>query len=480
MLGPIVCGFLATYEWRYGFAAAGVGMLAGLVQYRLMDRHLGAAGVAPVAAVSPVFRARAWVIILAVVAAAFVLLWAGAAGLVEFDALWLARGTTAALAVGTLAYFSYLFVAGRLTSLERRRVLVILVLVMASAVFWSGYEQFGSSLNLFADRYTIRDFGSFEIPTSWFQSLNSLFLILLAPFFSMFWLWLARRHLEPSAPAKFAFGLILLGLGFVVMMGAATFVAAGQQVLPTWLVFTYLLHTMGELALSPVGLSAMTTLAPRRFSGQMMGMWFLCMALGSAAAGLIAGSFDTEALETWPSQYGHIVWITVGCGACCCCSRSRCVVSSLRTVTTDERQRAAAAADRQSDGARSRIVGVAGGRQRVPRSVRRAHRRCIDSGRRDLDGRAAPLAQLEHPREQHGADDRIGWRVARGRRDLHDPGARFARLLGGIRLLVGQRHRGPRRLARRAVHDPAAAHLDRRSAARVSRRHRDCRGVEGR
>jgi proton-dependent oligopeptide transporter, POT family len=188
------------------------------------------------------------------------------------------------------------------------------VLVLASAVFWSGFEQFGSSLNLFAERFTIREFGGFEIPTTWFQSLNPLFLIALAPLYSMFWVRLARRHLEPSAPAKFGFGLLLLALGFVVMIGAAKLVAAGNSVLPTWLVLTYLFHTMGELALSPVGLSAMTTLAPRRFVGQMMGMWFLCTALGSAVAGLVAGSFDTEALDAWPARYTQIVLITAGVG----------------------------------------------------------------------------------------------------------------------------------------------------------------------
>jgi proton-dependent oligopeptide transporter, POT family len=314
VLGPIVCGFLAAYEWRYGFAAAGFGMLLGLVQYRLMQEFLGSAGLAPATAPSSQFRARSWSVIAIVVVAAFALLYAGVNGLVSFDAVTLAQRTTAALVAGTLAYFAYLFVAGRLTPLERRRVLVILVLVLASAVFWAGFEQFGSSLNLFAERYTLREVVGFEIPTSWFQSLNPFFLIVLAPFFSMFWIWLARRHLEPSAPAKFAFGLILLGCGFVVMIGAAALVAQGQQVLPTWLIFTYLFHTMGELALSPVGLSAMTKLAPRRFVGQMMGMWFLCTALGSAVAGLIAGSFDTEALETWPWQYTQIALIAVGCG----------------------------------------------------------------------------------------------------------------------------------------------------------------------
>jgi POT family proton-dependent oligopeptide transporter len=252
--------------------------------------------------------------VIGVVAVAAGLLAAGVTGLVVFDAVLLVRGTTAALAMGTLAYFAYLFVAGRLTSGERRNVVVILVLVLASAVFWAGYEQFGSSLNLFAERYTIRDVGSFEVPTSWFQSLNPLFLIALAPLFSMLWISLARRRVEPSAPAKFGIGLILLGLGFAVMVGAATFVADGFRVGPTWLMSTYFLHAAGELALSPVGLSAMTTLAPRRFVGQMMGMWFMCTALGSAVAGMIAGSFDTEALGTWPAQYMQIVLITAGCG----------------------------------------------------------------------------------------------------------------------------------------------------------------------
>jgi POT family proton-dependent oligopeptide transporter len=314
VLGPLVCGVLATYDWRYGFAAAGFGMLAGLIQFRLMHGHLGSAGLAPAVPPTPTLRKRSWSVVASGVAGAFALLWAGVSGLVAFDPVWLVQGTTAALAVGTLAYFGYLFVGGRLTATERRRVVVILVLVLASAVFWSGYEQFGSSLNLFAERYTIRELAGVEIPTSWFQSLNPLFLIVLAPFYSMFWVWLARRHLEPSAPAKFAFGLMLLGLGFAVMIGAATLVAAGQQVLPTWLMFTYLFHTMGELALSPVGLSAMTTLAPRRFVGQIMGMWFMCLALGSAVAGLVAGSFDTNAIETWPRQYTQIVIVALGGG----------------------------------------------------------------------------------------------------------------------------------------------------------------------
>jgi POT family proton-dependent oligopeptide transporter len=193
-------------------------------------------------------------------------------------------------------------------------MIVIVVLVAACAVFWAGFEQAGSSLNLFAERYTIRDFGRFEIPAEWFQSLNAMFIILLAPLYSMIWVGLARRHLEPTAPAKFALGLIILGAGFAIMIGAATLVASGQQVLPTWLLFTYLLHTMGELALSPVGLSSMTKLAPKRFVGQMMGVWFMCSGLGNVLAGLIAGRFRDDAVEQMPALYLQIVLISVGCG----------------------------------------------------------------------------------------------------------------------------------------------------------------------
>src|SRR5690606_24477045 len=214
----------------------------------------------------------------------------------------------------TLAYFAYVFVFGRLRPAERNRVIVIMALVLAGAMFWSGYEQAGSSLNLFAERYTLRDFGALTIPAAWFQSLNPAFIILLAPAYTALWVGLARRNLEPSTPAKFALGLVLLGLGFAIMIGAATLVAEGQRVLPTWLFFTYLLHTMGELALSPVGLSAMTKLSPKRFTGQMMGMWFMCTGLGYVIAGLIAGRFRTDALDQMPELYLQIVLTTVGTG----------------------------------------------------------------------------------------------------------------------------------------------------------------------
>ncbi len=313
-IGPLVCGWLAQANWHYGFAAAGVGMLAGLVQFALTRGALGDAGREPGAMATPRVKRIAWGAVAATVALALVLLWAGVTGLVGFDAALLARWAALATAVATVGYFALVFVAGGLDRAERNRMIVILVLLFGCAMFWAGFEQAGSSLNLFALRHTERTFGGFTIPAEWFQSLNPIFIITLAPIYSMIWVALARRHLEPSAPAKFAFGLILLGVGFAIMIGAASLVAAGNTVLPTWLFFTYLLHTMGELALSPVGLSSVTKLAPRRYVGQMMGLWFMASGLGNIIAGVIAGRFDPEQLEQMPALYTQIVLTTVGCG----------------------------------------------------------------------------------------------------------------------------------------------------------------------
>ena len=315
-LGPLVCGWLALDNWHYGFGAAGVGMLFGLVQFKLTQSHLGEAGrEAPARRPDDTANERKlWGGIVACLAIVGFVLVGSLTGALSLDAVALARGSTYAIAALAFVYFGYVLLLGRLTRDERGRVFVIIVLFFAAAMFWSGFEQSGSSLNLFAERYTIREFGGFEIPASWFQSLNPVFIIILAPLYSMLWIGLARRHLDPSTPLKFAVGLIILGLGFAVMIGAAALVADGQQVLPTWLLFTYLLHTMGELALSPVGLSAVTKLAPRRFVGQMMGVWFLAASLGSILAGLLAGEFRADAVDEMPSLYLQIVLTTIGSG----------------------------------------------------------------------------------------------------------------------------------------------------------------------
>ncbi|MDH5501589.1 MAG: oligopeptide:H+ symporter, partial [Gammaproteobacteria bacterium] len=182
------------------------------------------------------------------------------------------------------------------------------------SMFWSGFEQAGSSLNLFAQRYTQLEFGWFTIYASIMQSLNSLFIIIFAPVFAWMWIWLGKRHLNPSTPLKFGFGLILLAVGFSMMIIASTIVASGELAMPTWLILTYLFHTFGELAISPVGMSATTKLAPQRYVGQMMGIWFVGAALGNLIAGQVAGDFDADNLAAFPDQYWQIVMTIGGAG----------------------------------------------------------------------------------------------------------------------------------------------------------------------
>ncbi len=318
-LGPLVCSTLGESErfgWHYGFAAAGIGMLFGLIQFGIYSKHLGQAGLAPsLDRNNPDDAARmrrGWRFVIAAV----ILLVAGVGLLltetVSVNSQQLAEHATIFIVALAALYFISLFMFGGLDVAEKKRFVVIIVLFLASAIFWAGFEQAGSSLNLFAERYTQRMIGSFEIPAGWFQSLNPAFIIILAPVYSALWIGLARRQLDPSTPVKFAIGLLLLAGGFVIMIFAAQLVVQGNQVMPTWLLFTYLLHTMGELALSPVGLSATTKLAPKRYVGQMMGIWFLGSSLGNILAGLLAGEFNGESVANFPDLYLQIVLTTGG------------------------------------------------------------------------------------------------------------------------------------------------------------------------
>jgi len=316
-LGPLVTGAAQErYGARAGFAAAALFMGIGVLQYVLTRRYLGTAGIYNRNTLQAAQRTRLWL-----------RLWVGlaifAAGLAAFALGWIVLAPVtlahyaAALIVGmSVLYFAFYFLFGGLSREERRRGIVLVVLFLGSAAFWAGYEQAGSSLNLFAERYTDRTIAllHFTIPTEWFQSLNPFYIVVFAPAFAWAWVALARRHLDPSVPAKFAIGVILMGSGFLLMVAASTLVAGGSKVSPNWLIFTYLLHTFGELCLSPVGLSYFTKLTPRRFVGQMMGMFFLSISLGNLAAGLIAGEFDADNLAAMPGQYLHIVYFAVGLG----------------------------------------------------------------------------------------------------------------------------------------------------------------------
>jgi POT family proton-dependent oligopeptide transporter len=322
-LGPLVIPLAQSFfGLRAGFGVGAIFMVVGLVQFHFTRRYLGEAGsaVTTVHAVGSdqmVPRSKEWLRLWIGAGLLAAVLLAINAGWIPLDPVSLARVAAYVIVGMAVLYFAYYLLLADLDAEERRRGIVLLVLFIGCALFFSGYEQAGSSMNLFAERYTERSLLplAFVLPTAWFQSLNSLFIFVFAPFFAWLWIALARRHLNPSAPAKFALGVMLMGSGFLVMAAAASIVASGSKVLPTWLLVTYLLHTFGELCLSPVGLSYYTKLAPKRFVGQMMGMWFLAMSLGNLVAGLIAGDFDASNVAAMPGQYMRIVYFSVGLGA---------------------------------------------------------------------------------------------------------------------------------------------------------------------
>jgi POT family proton-dependent oligopeptide transporter len=238
------------------------------------------------------------------------LVWAGVVP-VPVEKLAGAMGITI-LAIA-LVYFAFQLTAGGLDAVEKKKMLAIFVLFLFSALFWSGFEQAGSSFTLFARDITNRNVFGRLLPVSVLQSINPLFIIAFAPVFAWLWLRLGRR--EPSSPAKFSLGLIFLGLGFGVLMWASMLsLGPNGQVLkvsPLWLVLTYLCHTFGELCLSPVGLSTVTKLAPHRKVSQLMGIWFMSLALGNLLAGLIGGQFESFPL---PQIFGAVFATTAGAG----------------------------------------------------------------------------------------------------------------------------------------------------------------------
>jgi POT family proton-dependent oligopeptide transporter len=280
--------------WHFGFALAAFGMFLGLVQYVRSGKRLGDAGRDPVVESEAQFArlkrrlmmgAGVAAVVIATVAA---LVWSG----VFTIAAEQVSGLLGILLVATtIAFFAWLFLSRGWTPQERKRLVVIAVLFVTSAVFWSAFEQAGSSLNLFAQNQTDSSVLGIPFPPSWFQSVNSFFIICLAPVFAWLWVWLGKN--EPTTTTKFSLGLVGVGAGFAVMFVAANLAASGVKVSPMWLVVTYLLHTMGELALSPVGLSAMTKLAPARVAGMMMGVWFLSLAMGGYIAGGVVTLYES-------------------------------------------------------------------------------------------------------------------------------------------------------------------------------------------
>jgi POT family proton-dependent oligopeptide transporter len=253
-IGPLVAGYLAQrVNWHIGFASAGVGMAFGVTQYVLGRQRLKA----------------------------------GIARLGQKPAAPTADTAAAHRTAETRHGFSHE---------EWRRIGAIVIFFLAAVLFWGAYEQAGSTLNLFADRYTRLEVFGFAFPSSWFQSVQPVFVIILSPIFG--WLWLRLGRHEPSVPAKFAFGLLFMGLAFLVLVPAGAMASGeGVRVSPWWLVASYFVSELGELCISPVGLSAVTKLAPLRIVGLMMGVWFLSNAFGNKLAGWAAGFFSSMPLN---------------------------------------------------------------------------------------------------------------------------------------------------------------------------------------
>lgn len=312
-LGSLLCGYLGqTYGWSYGFGAAGVGMLLGLVVFVLGKPLLMGKGEAPDPAAlkrSVVGIKLEWLLYLVGVAAV-VGIWQ----LIQYQSVigWLLM-VAGAILVGYVLFTAVV----KLDREARDRIFAAMFLILGSILFWALFEQAGSSLNLFTDRYVDRA----GVPASMFQSINAIYIVLLAPLFAALWTFLGRRGLEPSTPAKFGLAMLQLGLGFLVLVWGSQ--AAGMENLtPVLFIFLiYLLHTTGELCLSPVGLSAMNRLAPAHMASLIMGTWFFASATGNFAAGLIAAATGSEAAAGEGANkavvldvYSTVGWVAIGFG----------------------------------------------------------------------------------------------------------------------------------------------------------------------
>jgi POT family proton-dependent oligopeptide transporter len=298
-------------NWRLAFATSGIGMVAGLIQYLVTGKHLGEAGLHPSRSEDPTKdraqkRTAAWLGTFALLALA-VAITASARGWIELTAVSVSNGLGWILLLVSVAVFAWMIFGKGWSVEERKRAGAILVLFIASALFWGAYEQAGSSLNLFADRNTDRHVSVIvprllhplvsdrllqkEYPAGWFQWVQPLFVLVLAPMFAWLWVRLGRR--EPSSPAKFSIALVFVGLSFLILVPPAS----RMGVSPHWLNTCYFFSVVGEMCLSPVGLSAMTKLAPARAAGFAMGIWFLSTSVGEWLAGKAGSHFGSMPLS---------------------------------------------------------------------------------------------------------------------------------------------------------------------------------------
>ena len=299
-VGTILVGYLGqTIGWGYGFGLAGIGMIAGLIVFVLGKSSLRGNGEAP----NPLSRSTE-ITLYGVGLAAVAVIWA----LVQYQSV--IQNLLIVSGVGLLGYVIY--EAFKLDKHARDRIFAILFLIALNPLFWGLFEQAGGSFNLYTDRYVAIG----DVPAALFQSINPIYIIILAPLFAGLWVTLGRRGLEPSAPAKFGLALAQVGLGFLVFVWGAQSVGPAAMTPVIFVFLLYLLHTTGELCLSPVGLSAMNRLAPKFMASLIMGAWFYMTAVGNFVAGKIGEATGGEggemSKEATLDIYSKIGWITIG------------------------------------------------------------------------------------------------------------------------------------------------------------------------
>ena len=297
-LGFLICSYLGEkIGWHWGFGAAGIGMTFGVIQY-IQHRHLlGDAGMHP-NDMSDEKRKKYSNYLKFSLVAMFMVIGAGLFGFIVIDPRFFAEQFAYFLTIVAGLYFLYLFLFAGLNASERKNLILLFLLFIGAAAFWSGFDQSAGSLNIFARDYTDLSFSGYQIPVGWLQFANPIIVVLFAPIFAGIWAQLARKNLDPSLPLKFAIGLLFMALSFFVMILAVNLAIESSPVGMQWLLLTYLFQTWGELALSPIGLSAFSRYGPKRYMGQMFGLWFLASAIGGVLAGLLGGEALDGGLET--------------------------------------------------------------------------------------------------------------------------------------------------------------------------------------
>ena len=316
----LLCGYLGEQVgWAYGFGAAGIGMLFGLIIFLWGQKYLEGLAEPPSNKYLQKMNGISYES------------WAYISGIFMVLVTWFLVQNSQ-LVGQLLGGFGAIFIGAwllyalfRCAPDERDRLIVVGILILFSLIFWALFEQAGSSLNILTDRGVNRVMFGWEVPASMFQSLNAGFIFTIAPLFAMLWIALAKRNMEPSTPIKFSIGIILVGLGFLALVFGMRS-SEGLQTGVFWIILIYLLHTLGELCLSPVGLSSVTKLSPQRIVGFMMGMWFFASAAGNYVAGLIARAtasdssgvsndvFDLTRKQSFMDVYTDVGLMAIGCG----------------------------------------------------------------------------------------------------------------------------------------------------------------------